>query len=97
MSEKFANELPSVEYDDVVSPPTIEKLQSNLRSTMTNVADHEQAIGKMNEAIEELTTRVNQFFDLHGELNNKTVNMANRLEEHLHERDAHNPGTMGKK
>jgi hypothetical protein len=28
------------------------------------------------------------------ELANKVVNLANKLEEHMLERDAHNPGTM---
>ena len=28
------------------------------------------------------------------ELANKVVNLANKLDEHLNERDAHNPGTM---
>ena len=31
------------------------------------------------------------------ELANKVVNLANKLDEHLNERDAHNPGTMRSK
>ena len=31
------------------------------------------------------------------ELNKKLVNLANKLEEHLNERDAHNPGVMRRK
>ena len=80
-------ETPStMDLDDKLDRVT-EEIQNSLESTMTNTAGHELVLGEMGKdigcAIEHLQ-----------ELNAKVVNLANKLEEHLKERDAHNPAMM---
>ena len=52
-----------------------------------------------NLAKEQETTRksVEQLLSDFADLNVKVVNLANKLEEHINEADAHNPGYMAKK
>jgi len=45
-------------------------------------------------ALEKVVTMADKHTIALEELANKVVNLANKLDEHLNERDAHNPGTM---
>jgi len=54
------------------------------------VAENTAAIVQCNKALEKLLSEVT-------DLNVKTVNLANKLEDHMKEADAHNPGFMHKK
>ena len=47
-------------------------------------------ISKLQEGVDQLLAKFT-------EQEERLRNMANKLEEHMKERDAHNPGTMGRK
>jgi hypothetical protein len=49
------------------------------------------------EAIEQLQSVADDIISQIADLNVKVVNLANKLEEHMNEADAHNPAMMHKK
>ena len=55
----------------------------DLEAVQNTLDLQDQALGSLLEKVEEL--------------NNKVVNLANKLEDHLNERDAHNPAIMRSK
>ena len=58
----------------------LEEIQNNLESVIESSETQAKTIGAL--------------IDKTAELSIKVVNLANKLEEHLKERDAHNPGVM---
>ena len=56
----------------------------------TELQEHNNRLYGTDTALEKLLSEV-------ADLNVKVVNLANKLEEHINEADAHNPGYMAKK
>jgi hypothetical protein len=53
--------------------------------------------GKADLVIDDVSEKLDKLESALNALADKVVNLANKLEEHLNERDAHNPGVMRKK
>ena len=53
MSEKGKNELPAIEYDAVVEPPTIGSLHADIRDLLINFSIQEDKLRRMANQLED--------------------------------------------